>query len=205
VNRSPSQRITLLRVAIFAAFLGCQHGPTSENTAKSPLLSTSDRADNDPYFKETPSPYESIYIFRSLPERVVTPISTFCDNAGFVSTSENVFSLWSLDSEKHTGRLTYAHRMQIGELHVCTGPSDNPTALNFYAMGSIDHIPVVAKGVTTIVKKDFPAKGDTVREVAAAVSAPGYISGQFATNTIRSSTRGYVVSSIGTLRLWSAP
>jgi hypothetical protein len=144
-------------------------------------------------------------MFRSLQEKVVTPISMFCDDAGFVSNSENLFSLWSLESEKHTGLLRYAHRKQIGDLHVCTGPSPEPSALNFYATGSINHIPVVAKGVTRIVKKDFPTKGDSVREVAAAITAPGYIGGQFATNTIRSSVPGYVVSSIGTVRLWTTP
>jgi hypothetical protein len=160
---------------------------------------------NDIWQHETPSALEEIYVFRSVVVATITPLSTFCPtNAPFTANVETTFALWSLDTDNSTGLLSHAHRKEIGDIHVCTGPTTNPKVLNFYAQGHLNGVPFsTVRGEAILTSSNFPNTGATVRANHFDLVLPApYIGGTISTNTMRNATPGYLTSSIASARLW---
>lgn len=154
---------------------------------------------------ETPSTVEEIYVFRSVTERTIQEPSTgvCASEAPFRTTLENYYSLWSVVSQEKTGQLIDAKRERIGELHNCVAVNTDGTA-RFFAFGRINGVAFKGVGDQSAAQQTTTVQSRVNRFLLEGLPAP-YVAGVLSSNTVRltpADSPGYVLSSVGIIRLW---
>jgi hypothetical protein len=160
------------------------------------------------------STIEDIYIVRSLRESRGTP-TQYCgpERIGFGgTTSEDRYTIYSLNTRFSDGLLTNASRNAIGDVHACIAPTASPMILNFYGEGSIGRITFSVIGECSLARADEPEPGITFTSCSLDLRdlPEGYVGGRLTSSTILSRQSigevsdppGYVQSSFATIRLW---
>ncbi len=156
---------------------------------------------------------EAIYMARSIRESRVTA-TKFCEQTktGFSARIEDRYTRRSIATRPTDGLITNTNVNKIGSLHVCFGPTSDPTTFNFYAEGVLGNVTFTGSGDCRTVKQDFPEPGiSSARCFLELRDLPtGYVGGLLTSNTVasrnpigeNSDPPGYTQPSIATVRLW---
>ena len=157
---------------------------------------------------------EEIYIARSVPESRTAP-TAFCaqQRIGFGgATLEGQYTFRSTATQTSDGRMIDTNAKKIGSIHLCVGPTSDPTISNFYGEGFLGRTPFKGIGECHPRKHDFPERGLNMWNCFLDLSGlpSAYVGGLLTTNTMTSlqslgmetDPRGYTQASIATIRLW---
>jgi len=130
---------------------------------------------------------------------------------GFTATLEDIFEMYSVKLSNH-GIVKNDRRRRTGDLHVCLGPTAEPTVLNFWTDGTLTGVAFHAIGTCTEKLTNYPEVGLRTFNCYQDLTnlSGGYIGGTLTTNTIsslqlfgeESNPPGYTQASIATVRLW---
>jgi hypothetical protein len=156
---------------------------------------------------------EEIYIVRSVPESL-TPPTAFCalERIGFSGPNfEGQYTFRSTATSASDGRMVDMNVKTIGSIHLCTGPTSDPTIINFYGEGLLGRTPF--KGLGECRRRpDLPERGLVALNCFLNLSGlpSQFVGGLLTTNSMGSRSRlgmetdppGYTQSSIATIRLW---
>lgn len=156
---------------------------------------------------------EEIYLARSVLESVTAP-TAFCapEKIGFSGAGfEGQYTFRSTATRPSDGRMVDTNVKTIGTVHLCTGPTSDPTIINFYGEGFLGRTPFKGLGECRR-RRDLPEPGLVATNCFLNLSGlpSQFVGGLLTTNTMNSrknlgmetDPRGYTQSSIATIRLW---
>jgi hypothetical protein len=156
---------------------------------------------------------EEIYIARSVPESFDAP-TAFCthERIGFKSPNiEGQYTFRSTATRSSDGRMVDTNANTVGSMHVCSGPTSDPTIINLYGEGLLGSTSFKGSGKCHL-RRDLPEEGLISERCFLNLSGlpSQFVGGLLTTNTMLSRNRvgmetdppGYTQSSIATIRLW---
>ena len=183
-----------------------------------PAVPLASAADSTASFKEEVSAgLEEIFIFRTVRTARVRGATPFCADAGFEPVAEDVYALWSLQTNDKSSRVSATHIRPVGEFRACFGATAVGKPFDMYARGTTGGVAWTGKGECTPMAAQPPVS--TVRTFNCNLALSGLPEG-YAGGWVTSSTaapilgatappdahvRGYLSTSIVTLRLWKNP
>jgi len=159
---------------------------------------------------------EQVFVFRTTRTARTRGATPNCQSAGFESNSEDVYQLWSVRSDAETARVTDAHVKPIGEFHACFGAATGQS-FPMYATGKMGAIGWTGRGECALVTPQPPEAALRALNCNLKVDElpSGYAGGWLSSSSLApvlgaaappdAHLRGYMSTSVVTLRLWRAP
>ena len=166
------------------------------------------------YRTEVTAGLEEIFVTRTTRTLYVRGGTLACAAAPFVAASEQHYDDWSLDIRGDDARVVRTHVARVGGFTACFGPVQTGGRFPLYARGRIGSLGYTAMGECRFMKSKSPAAGLLVLTCSADLSGlpEGYAGGYLTTSSLATAggtkalpVRGYLSTSVITMRLWKAP
>ncbi len=157
---------------------------------------------------------EEVYVFRTTRTQRTRGATPQCAAAGFESTAEDFYELWSMELVGKSSRVTAAHLQRVGEFRACFGKAEAGKPFSMYATGTIASIAWNGMGECAPMIAQPPER--TVRAFNCNLSIGGlpdfYAGGWLTSSTLApvlgagappdAHVPGYLSTSVVTMRLW---
>ena len=170
----------------------------------------------DSFRRETTAGREEIYVFRTARTAHTRGSTPACATAGFESRAEDFYTLWSIALDSRTARVTDGHVKPVGGFTACFGATIPNQSFRMFASGDDGSVHWIGRGECTPMSAQPPEP--TLRAFncnLALESLPaGFVGGWLTSSTLApilgadappdAHVKGYMSTSVVTLRLWKA-
>jgi hypothetical protein len=163
------------------------------------------------YREEVSAGLEEIYVTRTTRTQYIQGATPACSVAPFSTTSEQHYDTWSLQVRASDARIVRTHDRRVGEFMACFGPVSPGGTFPAYAHGAAGSLIYSAVGDCRFMRSKPPAPGLLVLACTLDLSElpSEYIGGYMTTSSLAPSggvhVRGYLSTSVITMRLWKKP
>jgi hypothetical protein len=166
------------------------------------------RAANSVYREEVSAGLEEIYLTRTTRTQYIQGATPACSAAPFATTSEQHYDTWSINVRASDARIVGTHQRLVGEFTACFGPVGPGGTFSAYSRGVAGSLTYTALGECRFMRSKPPAPKLLVLACALDLGdLPGdYSGGYITTSSLAASdgihVRGYLSTSVITMRLW---
>lgn len=169
----------------------------------------------DAFAQELTLGKEEVYVFRTVRSERNAGATPFCEAANFASTREDHYTLWSLNLDAATGRVTDAHVGEVGGFRACFGTVSITEPFAMYAAGDVGAVSWSGTGTCALAPAQPPIRTALAFNCSLAIDASDdYAGGWLVSSTLApllgaeyppdAHIEGYLSTSVVTLRLWKA-
>ena len=188
--------------------LGCA-GVSSVDKNLSTTLQAG-KEDEEDIGSVSPFNLEDVFVFKSTPTSGYLPVTAFCSNATGIPSTHTVirevtYEYSSIRQRKKSGLVVQVDREIIGTHHGCY--TDTVGGISWtYVEGEFNGKPFKSVGSCSGDVARAPQPGAAPYTCRyALLQMAGYVGGNFTFNGMGTTNRGYLSSSLGTLRAWKQP
>ena len=168
------------------------------------------------YKGEVRAGVEEIYVARTTRTQHKSGATPACAAAPFPSANEDYYDLWSMELRARDSKVVKTHENEVGGFTACFSQLVVGQPVKMYATGTTASIPWTGAGECVVVKSQPPVKTVVAFHCLLDLSGlPDSYAGGFAVSSTlqpflkdqppTAHVRGYVSTSILTMRLWRKP
>ena len=168
------------------------------------------------YKDEVRAGAEEIYVARTTRTQHKSGATPACVAAPFPSMNEDYYDLWSIGVRARDSRIVDTHKCAVGGFTACFGQLAQGKPVAMYAIGTVAHIPWTGAGECVYVKSQPPVKTAVAFHCLLDLSGlpEAYAGGFGVSSTLQpflkdqpptAHVRGYLSTSVLTMRLWRKP
>jgi hypothetical protein len=202
-----NRRMRLCTLVLLAGMCASASGIASAQTGPEPQAS---------YKDEVRAGAEEIYMARTTRTQHKAGATPACAAAPFPSANEDYYDLWSFEVRARDGRIVDTHKNAIGGFTACFSQLVPGKPVQMYAVGTVAKIPWTGTGECVFVKSQPPVKTVVAFQCLLDLSGlpDAYTGGFGVSSTLQpflkdqpptAHVRGYVSTSVLTMRLWRKP
>lgn len=166
--------------------------------------------------EEISAGYEEVFVFRTTRSTRTSGRTPRCESADFESTAEDTYQTWSIKTNSRDSRISKGHVREVGSFQACFGAIARGKPFEMYAVGTVAGIPWRGRGSCVAMDAQPPERAVAAFNCNLAISdlPVGYSGGWLTSSTVApvlgssappdAHVRGYMSTSIVTLRLWKS-